>query len=128
MELDGRLNWFSTWKSHFNLQKSLNGYQETRIECFVYATLIVCLLTSLVHGWLKKSLDPMEKEISQNKLARWMINRRACYELFFGNISTLQNRILRDLRELKMQKRKRKTTLERVVCSESYGEKFAVNF
>lgn len=128
-----RIRWtieliFKTWKSYFNLQKSLNGYRETRIECFIYATLIVCLLTSLVHGWLKKSLDPMGKEISQNKLARWMVNRRACYELLFGTIPILQDRISRDLRELKMQKRKRKTTLERVVCSESYGEKFAVNF
>jgi hypothetical protein len=82
----------------------------------------------LVHGWLKKSLDPIDKEISQNKLARWMVNRRACYDLLFGTIATLQDRILRDLRELKMQKRKRKTILERVVCSESYGEKFAGNF
>lgn len=128
-----RIRWtielvFKTWKSHFNLQNNLKGYRETRIECFVYATLIVCLLTGLVHGWLKKSLDPMDKEISQNKLARWMVNRRTCYELLFGTIPRLQDRILRDLRQLKMQKRKRKTTLERVVCSESYGEKFATNF
>ncbi len=127
-----RIRWsieliFKTWKSHLNLQSSLTGYKVTRIKCFVYATLIICLLTTLVHGWLKK-IDPGEKEISLDKLVKWLLNKQGYVRLFWGAITKLEMEIQRGMRSIRTQKRKRKTTLERVVGFEAYSEKYVVNF
>lgn len=128
-----RIRWtielvFKTWKSELNLQVNLKGHKVTRIECFVYGTLIICLLTTLILGWLKKVIDPLEKEVSLNKLSKWLMNKQGYIRLFWGKISKLEEEIQKDLRKVKTQKRKRKTTLERVFFSEGYSEKYAVNF
>lgn len=128
-----RIRWaieliFKTWKSHLNLQLSLKGSKATRIECFVYATLIICLLTTLVHGWLKRIIDPLGNEISLDKLTKWLVSKQGYFRLFYGAISKLEDELQRNLRQIRMQKRKRKTTLERVVSSEPYSEKYVANF
>jgi len=129
-----RIRWtielmFKTWKSQLNLQLSLaKGHKVTRIECFVYASLIICLLTAIIHGWLKKAIVPMEKEISLEKLSKWLVNRYGYCKLLWGSVSKLEREIRKDIRKIQVQKRKRKTTLERVVFSETYSEKYVVNF
>lgn len=127
-----RIRWsieltFKTWKSHLNLQLNLTGYKVTRIECFVYAILIICLLTTLVHGWLKK-IDPAGKEISLDKLVKWLLNKKGYIRLFCGAIWRLEAEIQMGIRNIRTQKRKRKTTLERVVSMEAYSEKYVANF
>jgi Transposase DDE domain len=122
-----RIRWtieliFKTWKSQLNLQLNLKGYKITRIECFIYATLIICLLTTLIHGWLKKAISSIE--ISLDKLSKLLMNRSGYYRLLWGRLSSLKNEIYDNMRRVKTQKRKRKTTLERVIYSEPYSEKY----
>ncbi len=128
-----RIRWqieliFKTWKSQLNLQNNLEFRKQNCILCIMYTTLIVCLLTIMIHGWLKKMVDPLGKEISLDKLTKWLVNKQGYFTLFIGSIEKLEIEIQRDLRKIRMQKRKRKTTIERVNCSESYGEKYVVNF
>lgn len=127
-----RIRWtieliFKMWKSQLNLQKSLMARKENCILCFIYTTLILCLLTAVIHGWLNKIIDPFGKEISLDKLSKWLVNRNGCFMLCFGSVLKLEIEIQKDLRKIKMQKRKRKTSAERVNCSEGYGEKYVVN-
>lgn len=127
-----RIRWtieliFKVWKSQLNLQKSLAARKENCILCFIYATLILCLLTTVIHGWVNKIIDPCGKEVSWDKLSKWLINMDGYFRLCFGSVLKLEIEIQKDLRKIKMQKRKRKTSAERVNCSEGYGEKYAVN-
>ena len=128
-----RIRWsielmFKSWKSTLNLQLSLRGRKATRIECLVYAILIVCLLTTVINLYLKRLLSPGDKEISLDKLIKWLVNTHGYECLVFGSISKLTEGIQNNLRELLAQKRKRKTTIERVVNGESYMDKYAANF
>jgi len=128
-----RIRWtieliFKTWKSQLKLQINLRGYKPTRIECLVYAILITCLLSTLVYGWLKKINGPEEREISFDKLTKWLLNKQGYYRLFWRDVSKLEREIQAGLNTIRVQKRKRKTTLERVVNMEAYSEKYAVNF
>lgn len=126
-----RLRWniellFKTWKSQLNLQINvLKGHKQARIECFVYTILLLGLLTTLVHGWMKRTgLDGLGKEISLAKLTQWLVSTGSYMKLLWGSISKLIESIENDLRNIRKQKRRRKTTLERVVFLEPYEEKF----
>lgn len=125
-----RIRWniellFKTWKSQLNLQHNLlRGYRQTRIECFVYIILIIGLMTILINGWLKK-LDA-NFEVSLERLSKWLVNRNGYYYLLFGSVRELKNMLQSDLRGIKCQKRKRKTTRERILSREEYSEKFCV--
>jgi len=128
-----RIRWsieliFKTWKSHLNLQINLKGTKVTRIECFVYGTLIICLVTTLFYGWLRRMMGSIENEISLDKLSKWLVNQQGYVRLFWGTIAKLEKEIRKDLRQIRVQKRKRKTTLERVASREAYSEKYVVNF
>jgi len=128
-----RIRWsieliFKTWKSQLKLQVNLRGYKATRIECLVYATLITCLLTTLVYGWLNKINGFGEREISLDKLTKWLLNKQGYCRLVWGNPSKLEREIQVGLKTIRTQKRKRKTTLERVITMEAYSEKYVANF
>ncbi len=128
-----RIRWtiellFKTWKSQLNLQLNLKGYKVTRIECFVYATLIICLLSTLIHGWVKKIAETMKKEISLDKLSKWLVSKQGYIRIFCGGVLKLEKELQKDIRKITTQKRKRRTTLERVLNLEGYIEKYVVNF
>lgn len=126
-----RLRWgieliFKNWKSLCNLQLNLKGHKPTRIQCFVYVTLILALLTTLIHGWLKRiGYDKNGQEISLARLTQWLLNREGFFRLMFRSVYMLEEEIKSDLRAIRRQKRNRKTTLERVVIRENYAEKYA---
>ncbi|HXF29682.1 MAG TPA: IS4 family transposase [Chlamydiales bacterium] len=128
-----RIRWsieliFKTWKSQFRLQVNLRGHKATRIECIVYATLITCLLTTVVYGWLKRINGPEAREISLDKLSKWLLNKQGYCRLIWGDPSKLAQEMQAELKTIRVQKRTRKTTLERVVNMEAYSEKYGVNF
>lgn len=129
-----RLRWtieliFKAWKSNLNLQLNLTkGSKVRRIECFIYATLLVCLLTTFVHSKLMSEVAFSGKEISLEKLMKCMLNRDGYRRLAWGSATKLQEEIKKNMREITKQKRTRKTTLERVESLETYSEKYALNF
>jgi hypothetical protein len=118
---------FKTWKSLFNLQLNLQGYKATRIECFVYTILILALLTTIIHGWLKRmGIDVIGEEISLERLSKWLLNSQGYFWLLWQGVAKLEEGILKNLRSITKQKRKRKTTLERVASCECYLEKYDI--
>jgi hypothetical protein len=129
-----RIRWsielmFKVWKSQLNLQTSLKGHKEACIECYIYAILIIALLTVTVHGWLRMmEIEKKGNEISLDRLARWLIDMKIYPTLLWGRIERLEKALLDDHRHIMKQKRKRKTTVRRILDQEAYGDKYVVNF
>ena len=125
-----RIRWsieliFKTWKSLLNLQLNLTGSKKTRIDCFVYTILILALLTMMIYGWMKKEkVEFVENELSFDKLTKWLLSREGYEWLLWQSLPKLEKSLKNDYRGIKKQKRKRKTTLSRVVSCESYGDEF----
>jgi hypothetical protein len=129
-----RIRWsieliFKAWKSQLKLQISLKGYRGTRIDCFIYAILIVALLTTMVHQWLKViGIDRKDKEISFERLVKWLVDTNAYSKLLWGRGKQIEEELIEDQRNIRKQKRNRKTTLQRIIDCESYEEKYLLNF
>lgn len=128
-----RIRWsielmFKAWKSHLKLQMSLKGHRETRIDCFIYAILIIALLTTMIHRWLKAmGIDGIADEISLERLVKWLIDTKGYVKLFWGKSRQVEEALMEDQRNIKKQKRNRKTTLKRILNCEGYDEKYIVN-
>ncbi len=123
-----RIRWsielmFKTWKSSFHLEANLKGFKATRIECILYTILIVATMTTLICNWIKTVFGIID--ISLDMLAKWLLDRRGYFLLLYGNVRGLQKEIHQNLRHFKTQKRRRKTTLERVIMEESYAARFS---
>lgn len=120
-----RIRWsiellFKSWKSHLNLQANLvEGRNRSRIECCLYAILIVGLLSLLLKGWLESITLP-NKKMSLAKTTQWLAFIRGGYKLLFDSIHRLQEELKICVTMICHQARSRKTTLERVASEESY--------
>lgn len=112
-----RIRWhieliFKTWKSQFKLQKSLIGQKNTKIECSMYIVLIIAILSMNVSNLLKRAgLDKIGDEVSLEKLSKWLMNNNGFFKILFKSTGSVLNELKCDMRNIKMQKRKRKTTL-----------------
>jgi len=128
-----RIRWtiellFKSWKSHLNLQVSLTeGQNRFRIECCLYAILIIVLLTMLLKRWLE-SVASSNREISLVKIAQWLVFIRGVFKLLFKSINRLQDELNVSLNMIYNQVRSRKTTIERVASEESYSFQYNNQF
>lgn len=125
-----RLRWdieliFKTWKSHLRLDV-LKGARPERIEVFLYAKLICVLLLGMVCNYLKVICLRMfaNVEISETKVGKFLVSMNILGRLFNGYLSNAITEFLSNeywLEQFCKQKRKRKTTLERITALESFG-------
>lgn len=125
-----RLRWdieliFKTWKSHLRLD-ILKGTRHERIEVFLYAKLIGILLLGIICSYLKIIFSKIfsNKEISEIKVAKFLIEMRVFSGIFFGHLNYSITKFLEEeywMSSFCKQNRKRKTTLERIKAQESFG-------
>lgn len=128
-----RLRWdielmFKTWKSHLRLDV-LKGTRPERIEVFLYAKMIGILLLGMLCEYLKTLCLRMFSgvEVSVAKVARFAVSMNIFSSIFNGYLSRANIEFLSEeywLRQFCKQKRKRKTTLERISSLESFGRSY----
>jgi len=128
-----RLRWgieliFKTWKSHLHLDV-LKGTRPERIEVFLYAKLIGILLLGMICNYLRNLCFRMfgNVEISEIKVANFIVSMGILGGIFSGYLNFKKIEFLSDeywTRQFCKQKRKRKTTLERINALEPFGMDF----
>jgi hypothetical protein len=126
-----RIRWqielmFKQWKSLLRID-CLRGTSPYRIESLIYGRLCVVCIISMLYGtlfWYAWETDL--GEVSQEKMIKWLLRKnrfaqliRHCslFRLFDELLSVLSKRLLK-------QKRKRKTTLERICDHETFEQVF----
>lgn len=129
-----RLRWqieliFKQWKSVLKID-SLKGTSLYRIECLVYGRLCVVCLISMLYGsvcWY--AWEFWEREVSQEKLIQWLLrNHRLAQGIRQGDFLFLFAELFSQLpKRLLKQKRKRKTTAQRLRDQETFDQAFSVN-
>ena len=121
---------FKQWKSLLGID-CIKGTSAERIQCLITGRLCAICLISMVHSsvyWYAWEADI--GEVSSEKLVKWLLrNDRLAqvvidcdlYSLFAELLSQLPKRLLK-------QKRKRKTTYQRIASSETFDEAFSTDF
>ncbi len=107
---------------------SANGTSPYRIKCFIYGRLcVVCLISMLYSTVFWHAWETDLGEVSRDKLIKWLLRKNrlaqvirhySLFLLFDELLSQLPKRLLK-------QKRKRKTTLERIVDQETFQQAFS---
>lgn len=125
-----RLRWeieliFKTWKSHLRLDV-LKGTRPERIEVFLYTKLIGVLLIGILCDYLKKVVLRTfgNIEISHVKIAKFVISMNILVGVFKGYLRNEITDFINDkywVKQFCKQKRKRKTTIERIDFQEVFG-------
>ena len=125
-----RLRWqveliFKNWKSHLSLDV-LRGSRPERIEVFLYAKLIGILMLGLVCNYLKSMTLKLfgTVEISEMKVAKFIVSTEFFNGLFKGYLKKALIHFTNDeywIKQFCKQKRKRKTTIERIDSQEQFG-------
>ncbi len=125
-----RIRWnieliFKTWKSQLHLD-ILKGTRPERIEVFLYAKLVGILLLGMICNYLRNRCLMMfeDVEVSETKVANFIVSMGILGGLLNGYLNFKQVEFLTDeywIRQFCKQKRKRKTTLERINALEPFG-------
>lgn len=124
-----RLRWsieliFKNWKSHLQLDV-LQGTRPERIEVFLYVKMIGILLLGMICNHLKIKVLKMlaELELSETKVAKFLISLNVFSGLFRGYLRSEVREFMDDeywSKQFCKQKRRRRTTLERVKSQEPF--------
>ena len=106
----------------------LHGTSPFRIECFIYGRLCVVCLISMLYSTLFWYASQMDwGEVSRDKLIKWLLRQNRLEQLirdyslcwlFDELLSAVPKRLLK-------QKRKRKTTLQRICDHETFEQAFS---
>jgi hypothetical protein len=104
----------------------LKGTRPERIEVFLYAKMIGILILGILCNYLEILFLKMFSgaEISETKVARFIISMNIFSGIFKGYLSGTKLNFLSDkywLKQFCKQKRRRKTTLERIKAQEFFG-------
>lgn len=73
-----RLRWqvelaFKTWKSHHNIDQ-YKSMKKERMECYVYASLLLILLQGKIFAWLNQKLIANKIHLSLHKFSKLMVH------------------------------------------------------
>ncbi len=128
-----RLRWqieliFRQWKALF-LIDFLSGKSPYRIECLLYGRLIGICIIALIYGvvwwyvWLK-----FDREVSSDKLVKWLLRNHRMEKLMKPvSLSSLFSELIPQINHLLKEKRKRKTTYQRIVDEQTFNENFSLD-
>jgi len=78
-----RLRWqielvFKTWKSHYKIDH-YKSMRKERMECYLYATLLLILLHWRVFSWLRQKLFHKNFHLSLHKFSKLMVHLRLLF-------------------------------------------------
>jgi len=128
-----RLRWqieliFKQWKSLLKID-FLKGKSPYRIECLLYGRLISICLIAKIHGvvwWY--AIQEFDREVSCDKLIKWLLRNHRLEKLMKPvSFSALFNQLIQQLNHLLKEKRKRKTTYQRIVDGQTFNENFSLD-
>jgi hypothetical protein len=121
-----RMRWqielmYKTWKSFLRLD-FLNGFKLERIRALLYSKLITIMLIKFLHQAAAYFTNQIfQREISMMKLVKCALDSNCLDAILMGNIENLLKLFYgKGFKRLCKQKRKRKTTLEKIVNGGSY--------
>ena len=127
-----RLRWqieliFKQTKSLLHIDY-LHGTSPFRIECFIYGRLCVVCLISMLYStlfWYAWEMD--WGEVSRDKLIKWLLRQNRLEQLIVdSSLCWLFDELLSAVpKRLLKQKRKRKTTLQRILDHETFEQAFS---
>lgn len=121
-----RIRWqieliFKGWKSLLHIHV-LRGFRPERIKCLIYGKLIAALLMTRSYSYAARvGWYLYEREVSFFKMIGWLKRNMRFKRLFYAPEEILEA-LERELKRLKKQKRKRKTTLELIEYEVGYQE------
>lgn len=129
-----RLRWqieliFKQTKSLLHID-CINGTSPYRIECFIYGRLcVVCLISMLYSTLFWYAWEMNWGEVSRDKLIKWLLRKNRLAQLIReSSLFWLFDELLSLLpKQLLKQKRKRKTTLKRLVDHETFEQAFSTH-
>lgn len=113
-----RLRWqvelvFKTWKSHYKIDQYKTMRKE-RIECYLFATLLLILLHWRIFSWLNQKLIHKKIDLSLHKFSKLMVHLNILFNETVirskNNIETFLNKVLK-LSESYIQKEKKKNKI-----------------
>ena len=129
-----RLRWqieliFKEWKSLLCID-CLRGTSPFRIECLILGRLcVICLISMLssTASWYAWEMD--WGEVSRDKLIKWLLRQNRLTQLIrhFSLLSLFAELFSALPKRLLKQKRKRKTTLERIFDHETFEQAFSIS-
>jgi hypothetical protein len=128
-----RLRWqieliFKEWKSLLCID-CLRGTSPFRIECLILGRLCVVGLISMLYSttsWYAWEMD--WGEVSRDKLIKWLLRQDRLIQLIVdSSLFALVDELLSALpKRLLKQRRKRKTTLQRISAHETFEQAFSI--
>jgi Transposase DDE domain len=120
-----RIRWqielmFKDWKGRLKIE-CLLGTNPFRIRCLIYSRLIFIMLINEVYKLLDYVGDCMGREVSMHKVYSWLKSADRVLRVLSGRFSWWEERNLDELIVMCMshQKRKRKTSLQRI-CEQDF--------
>lgn len=121
-----RIRWqielmFKDWKGRLRIE-CLLGTNPCRIKCLIYSRLIFILLINEVYKLFDYIGEYIGREVSMHKVYSWLKSSNRILRVLSGRFSWWEERYLDELIVMCMshQKRKRKTSLQRVFEQDFY--------